>query len=48
MDIDYRLNEYVFINLSSEPVFVGSDSVDFSLAFISILGLFVELDRHRT
>lgn len=29
-DIDYRLNEYVFINLSSEPVFVGSDSTNFS------------------
>ena len=30
LDLEYRLNEYLFINLSNEPIFVGSntDSLD--------------------
>ena len=34
-DIDHRLNEYVFINVSNDPVFVGSDASGFSNTYPS-------------
>ena len=32
-DQDHRLSEYLFINLSNDPVFVGSDSIGFSTKY---------------
>ena len=34
-DIENRLNEYVFINVSGEPVFVGSDASTFANSYPS-------------
>ena len=34
-DIENRLNEYIFLNLSNEPIFVGSDATNFSNAYPS-------------
>jgi hypothetical protein len=30
---DHRLSEYLFINLSGDPVFVGSDSIEFATKY---------------